>query len=64
MLHLADADKNDPDIRELEVKKSNYGRAGEKVKLRWNGLTFVPATSAESSSFRAAALHFSTRSQG
>ncbi len=55
MLHLSDADKNDPDIRELEVKKSNYGRAGEKVRLRWNGLTFVPATSAESSPYRAAA---------
>ena len=55
MLHLSDADKNDPDIRELEVKKSNYGRAGEKVKLRWDGLTFVPATSAESSPYRAAA---------
>ena len=55
MLHLSDAHKNDPDIRELEVKKSNYGRAGEKIKLRWNGLTLVPATSAESSSYRAAA---------
>jgi RecA-family ATPase len=55
MLHLSDADKNDPDIRELEVKKSNYGRAGEKIKLRWDGLTFVPATSAESSPYRAAA---------
>jgi len=55
MLHLSDADKNDPDIRELEVKKSNHGRAGEKTKLRWDGLTFVPATSAESSPYRAAA---------
>lgn len=55
MLHLSDADKNDPDLRDLEVKKSNYGRAGEKIKLRWNGLTFVPAMSAESSSYRAAA---------
>jgi RecA-family ATPase len=55
MLHLSDAEKSDPDIRDLEVKKSNYGRAGEKIKLRWNGLTFVPATSAESSSYRAAA---------
>jgi RecA-family ATPase len=55
MLHLSDADKNDPDIRELEVKKSNYGRAGEKIKLRWNGLTFVTASSAESSPHRAAA---------
>jgi RecA-family ATPase len=55
MLHLSNADKNDLDIRELEVKKSNYGRAGEKIKLQWNGLTIVPATSAESSSYRAAA---------
>lgn len=55
MLHLSDADKNDPDIRELEVKKSNYGRASEKIKLRWDGLTFVPATSAQSSPYRAAA---------
>lgn len=47
--------KNDPDIRELEVKKSNYGRAGEKIKLRWSGLTFVPATSGDSSPYRAAA---------
>src|SRR5579872_2121478 len=55
MLHLSDADKNDPDVRELEVKKSNYRRAGEKIKLRWNGLTFVPATSTEASPYRAAA---------
>jgi RecA-family ATPase len=55
MLHLSDADKNDPDIRELEVKKSNYGRAGEKIKLRWDGLTFVPAMFAENSPHRAAA---------
>jgi RecA-family ATPase len=55
MLHLSDADKSDPDIRELEVKKSNYGRAGEKIKLRWDGLTFVPAMSAKSSPYRAAA---------
>jgi len=40
--------------RELEVKKSNYGRAGEKIKLRWNGLTFVPAKSGESSLYRSA----------
>ena len=55
MIHLSDADKNDPDLRELEIKKSNYGRAGEKIKLRWSGLTFVPATSGESSPHRAAA---------
>ncbi len=55
MLHLSDVDKSDPDLRELEVKKSNYGRAGEKIKLRWNGLTFVPATSGDGSPYRAAA---------
>jgi hypothetical protein len=26
MLHLSDADKSNQDIRELEVKESNYGR--------------------------------------
>jgi RecA-family ATPase len=41
MLHLSDPDKDDPDQRTLEVKKSNYGRAGEQVKLRWNGTTFT-----------------------
>jgi len=41
MLHLSDPDKDDPDQRTLEVKKSNYGRAGEKVKPRWNGTTFT-----------------------
>jgi RecA-family ATPase len=41
MLHLSDPDKDDPDERTLEVKKSNYGRAGERVKLRWNGTTFT-----------------------
>jgi len=41
MLHLSDPDKDDPDQRTLEVKKNNYGRSGEKVKLRWNGTTFT-----------------------
>lgn len=42
MLHLSDADKDDQDVRLLEVKKNNYGRSGEKITLRWDGLTFVP----------------------
>jgi RecA-family ATPase len=55
MLHLGDPDKEDQDTRQLEVKKSNYGRAGEKVILRWNGLTFVPDSLAGPSPHRAAA---------
>jgi RecA-family ATPase len=55
MLHLSDPDKDDPDVRTLTVTKSNYGRTGEKVTLRWNGLTFTTATAGETSSYRAAA---------
>jgi RecA-family ATPase len=55
MMHLSDPDKGDQDARELEVKKSNYGRAGEKIQLRWNGLTFVTAAAAAASPYRAAA---------
>jgi RecA-family ATPase len=42
MLSLTEPDKDDPDARTLEVTKSNRGRKGEKVNLRWDGLTFVP----------------------
>ncbi|UWU73049.1 AAA family ATPase [Bradyrhizobium huanghuaihaiense] len=55
MLHLSDPDKEDQDIRQLEVKKSNYGRSGEKITLRWGGLTFVTDTLGASSPHRAAA---------
>ncbi|MCA1546313.1 AAA family ATPase [Bradyrhizobium sp. BRP19] len=55
MLHLSDPDREDPDVRELEVKKSNRGRVGEKVKLRWNGLTFSTLSDATASYHRAAA---------
>lgn len=41
MLHLSDPDREGQDVRQLEVKKNNYGRSGEKVTLRWTGLTFV-----------------------
>jgi RecA-family ATPase len=52
MLHLSDPDKDDPDRRTLEVKKSNYGRTGDKIKLRWNGLTFTTAATLEPSPHR------------
>jgi hypothetical protein len=55
MLHLSDPDKDDPDQRTLTVTKSNYGRTGEKVILRWNGLTFTTAMAGEASPYRAAA---------
>jgi|SRR5450631_3407499 RecA-family ATPase len=55
MLHLSDPDKLDPDVRELEVKKNNRGRVGEKVKLRWTGLTFSTDAQGMTSPHRAAA---------
>ncbi|MEY9457987.1 AAA family ATPase [Bradyrhizobium ottawaense] len=55
MLHLSDPEKDDPDARTLTVTKSNYGRTGEKVTLRWAGLTFTTAMAGETSSYRAAA---------
>ena len=55
MLHLSDPNKNDQDERLLEVKKSNYGRSGEKVRLRWDGLTFTTAAHAGPSPQRAKA---------
>jgi len=32
----------DPDLRVLEVMKSNYGPVGETVTVRWNGGLFLP----------------------
>lgn len=55
MLSLSDPEKDDPDVRQIEVKKNNYGRAGERVTLRWNGLTFTTGNLGESSPHRAAA---------
>ncbi len=36
------ADDDESDIRELKVMKSNYGPAGEIVRLRWDRGVFVP----------------------
>lgn len=55
MLALSEPEKDDPDARTLELKKSNRGRPGEKVTLRWNGLTFSTAMTGEASSYRAQA---------
>lgn len=55
MLHLSDPDKDDQDQRMLAVTKSNYGRSGEKIGLRWGGLTFTTAMAGETSPYRAAA---------
>jgi RecA-family ATPase len=55
MLHLSDPERDDQDIRILEVKKANYGRAGEKIRLRWNGLTFTTDIAGTASPSRAAA---------
>jgi RecA-family ATPase len=55
MLHLSDPDKDDPDVRTLEVKKSNYGKSGEKTKLRWSGLTFTTDAAGQTAPYRAAA---------
>ncbi len=55
MLHLSDPEKDDQDVRTLTVTKSNYGRSGERVTLRWGGLTFTTAVAGETSPYRAAA---------
>ena len=36
----------DPDLRVLEVMKSNYGPVGQTIVLRWNNGFFVPVTGA------------------
>jgi RecA-family ATPase len=54
MMHLAD-DKDDPDVRTLELKKSNRGRPGEKIKLRWSGLSFTTEATAGPSPHKAKA---------
>jgi RecA-family ATPase len=55
MLHLSDPGKDDPDARDLEVKKNNRGKTGEKIGLRWAGLTFSTEATTGASPYRAAA---------
>jgi RecA-family ATPase len=54
MMHLSDPPKDEPDVRELELKKTNRGRMGEKVRLRWAGLTFSTDGDVASAPHRAA----------
>lgn len=55
MMYLSDPDKDDLDQRTLEIKKTNRVRGGEKITLRWSGLTFTTAMAGEASPYRAAA---------
>jgi RecA-family ATPase len=38
-------DEPDPELRELQFMKNNYGPKGEKILLRWQNGVFVPAGS-------------------
>ena len=38
-------DEPDPDARALTVKKTNYGRAGLSMDIRWSNGRFIPAAS-------------------
>jgi hypothetical protein len=55
MMFLSDPDKDDPDVRILELKKTNRGKIVDKIKLRWNGLTFSTAATSGTSPQRVAA---------
>ncbi|WP_026202322.1 AAA family ATPase [Bradyrhizobium sp. WSM2793] len=55
MMYLSDPDKDDVDQRTLVINKTNRVRGGEKVTLRWEGLTFTTAMAGEASQYRAAA---------
>jgi hypothetical protein len=36
------ASEDDPELRQLDVMKNNYGPPGEVIKLRWKAGVFVP----------------------
>jgi RecA-family ATPase len=55
MLILSGPRKDDPDARTLEVGKSNRGRPGEMINLRWNCKTFTTEAMAGKSPHRAQA---------
>ena len=42
----ADGDKANPDLRELEVRKNNYGPTGEVIRMVWQNGVFVPVSAA------------------
>lgn len=49
-----EGDEPDPDLRQLEVMKANYGPVGERILLRWRDGVFVPEQSDGGSFERAA----------
>ncbi|MBE0552649.1 MAG: AAA family ATPase [Rhodobacteraceae bacterium] len=51
----ADRDEPDPDARELEVMKANYGRNGIVIPLRWQAGFFLPDYQSEGALDRLAA---------
>jgi hypothetical protein len=53
---VADTDEDGTTDRVLEIKKTNYGSCGEKVKLRWEDGSFVMAATASAPHHQAAAL--------
>jgi RecA-family ATPase len=53
MILLSEPKKDDPDARTLEVKKTNRGRTGEQIHLRWTGLTFTVAAAGTPSPHKA-----------
>ncbi len=40
----AEGDKANPDLRELEVRKNNYGPSGEVIRMVWRNGVFVPVS--------------------
>jgi RecA-family ATPase len=41
-------EKPNPDLRELEVRKNNYGPSGEVIRMRWQNGVFVPVSAPSS----------------
>jgi RecA-family ATPase len=55
-----DAPAADADLRELIVKKSNYGPSGERIQMRWQDGLFVPIGTPSTIDQRAAELRADT----
>jgi RecA-family ATPase len=47
------SEEADPDLRQLEVMKSNYGPGGERILMRWHQGIFIPETGPSSLKQRA-----------
>jgi RecA-family ATPase len=39
---VSEGEQPNPDLRELVIKKNNYGPSGEQLRLRWQNGVFVP----------------------